>query len=88
MPKSSQPTAEPFKITKRSVDAVFPDGVVTWRSDCDFKELGLKLTATGKKTYIYQYRTGGRESTTKRVTIGERGSPWTLHRLPFLQARL
>jgi len=37
----------------------------------------LKVTATGKKTYIYQYRKGGREPTTKRVTIGEHGSPWT-----------
>lgn len=77
MPKSSQPTAEPFKITKRNVDAPFPEGVVTFRWDCDLKGFGLKVTATGKKTYIYQYRTGGRESTTKRVTIGEHGSPWT-----------
>ena len=68
---------EPFKIKKQTVDQAFPKGVVSFRWDCDLKGFGLKVTEAGKKTYIYQYRTGGRESTTKRVTIGEHGSPWT-----------
>lgn len=68
---------EPFKIKKQTVDQPFPEGVVSFRWDCDLKGFGLKVTAAGKKIYIYQYRTGGRESTTKRVTIGEHGSPWT-----------
>jgi len=58
MSDTNNPAAEPFKITKRSVDAPFPPGMVTFRWDCDLKGFGLKITATGKKTYIYQYRTG------------------------------
>jgi integrase len=38
---------------------------------------GLKVTPTGVKVYICQYRTGGRGSPTKRVTIGRHGAPWT-----------
>jgi integrase len=38
---------------------------------------GLKVTPAGRKVYLVQYRMAGRGSPTKRVTIGEHGSPWT-----------
>ncbi|AHE52805.1 hypothetical protein NX02_05330 [Sphingomonas sanxanigenens DSM 19645 = NX02] len=41
------------------------------------KGFGLKVTETGAKSYIYQYRIGGRGSPTRRYTIGQHGSPWT-----------
>lgn len=65
------------KITKRSVDATSPDGGQTFLWDTEVKGFGLKVSSAGKRTYVYQYRTGGRESTTQRFTIGEHGSPWT-----------
>lgn len=65
-----------LKITKRSVDAAMcSSNSFIW--DTDVKGFGLKVTAGGKRTYVFQYRTGGRESSTKRFTIGEHGSPWT-----------
>lgn len=65
------------KITKRSVDAVFasPKDVFLW--DEELRGFGLKVTPTDKRTYVYQYRLGGRESKTRRWTIGGHGSPWT-----------
>jgi integrase len=58
------------KITKRTVDAAVP-GQFLW--DTELKGFGLKVTASGHKVYILQYRRGGRGSPTKRVTIGRHG---------------
>lgn len=66
-----------MKITKRTVDAVVAGSTQSFVWDTDVKGFGLKVTATGKRTYIFQYRTGGREAITQRVTIGEHGSPWS-----------
>ena len=65
------------KITKRVVDAAMATGKNHFLWDTEVKGFGLKVSATGKRSYIFQYRTGGRESATKRFTIGEHGSPWT-----------
>ena len=35
------------------------------------------MTPAGKRSYVYQYRVGGRGAKTKRWTIGSHGSPWT-----------
>lgn len=65
------------KITKRSVDAVIPGATQSFLWDTEVKGFGLKISTAGKRTYVFQYRTGGRESATQRFTIGEHGSPWT-----------
>lgn len=65
------------KITKRSVDAISAVAGVTFLWDVDLKGFGLKVTTKGAKTYLLQYRMGGRESPTRRYTIGPHGSPWT-----------
>lgn len=65
------------KITKRSVDVAIPSANQTFLWDTEVKGFGLKILPSGKRTYIFQYRTGGRESATQRFTIGEHGSPWT-----------
>lgn len=65
------------KITKRSVDS-FPVGErdqFLW--DVELKGFGLKLTPKGARSYVYQYRLGGREAKVRRYTIGRHGSPWT-----------
>jgi integrase len=62
------------KITKRTVDALSPNGTNQFVWDRDLKGFGLKITAGGKKVYILQYRKGGRGTPTKRVTIGRHGA--------------
>jgi integrase len=64
----------PTKITKRTVDAVQPNGADQFLWDSDLKGFGLKVTATGNKVYILQYRKGGRGTPTKRFTIGRHGA--------------
>ncbi len=73
----------PIKITIRSVGALKPGPKDEFHWDADLKGFGVKLTPpTGKhpegtKTYVYQFRMGGRETSARRVTIGRHGSPWT-----------
>ena len=62
------------KITKRAVDDVAPGQSDQFVWDTELKGFGLKVTPAGNKVYILQYRTGGRGSPTKRVTIGRHGA--------------
>jgi integrase len=62
------------KITKGSVDAAKRGATDQFLWDTEIKGFGLKVTPAGKKVYILQYRTGGRESPTQRVTIGNHGN--------------
>lgn len=45
--------------------------------DDSLKGFGLMVTDKGARSYILQYRIGGRGNPTRRVTIGKHGSPWT-----------
>lgn len=65
------------KLTKRVVDATTPDanGKDSFLWDSDVKGFGLKVTPTGGKIYVLQYRTADGRS--RRYTIGKHGSPWT-----------
>jgi integrase len=69
------------KITKRSVDAVVApskgSNARAYLWDEDVKGFGLMVTDKGHRSYILQYRIGGRAGQTRRVTIGRHGSPWT-----------
>jgi integrase len=65
------------RITKRAVDAVKPGNRDTYLWDSELAGFGLKVTPAGGKTYLVQYRLGGRKGRTRRVTIGRHGSPWT-----------
>jgi integrase len=62
------------RITKRTVDAVRSSGANQFLWDSELKGFGLKVTPVGSKVYILQYRTGGRGTPTKRVTIGRHGA--------------
>ena len=44
------------------------------------KGFGVMVTDKGAKSYLIQYRMGGREAKTQRYTIGRHGSPWTAER--------
>jgi integrase len=61
------------KITKRQVDAFQPGEADGFLWDSVIKGFGLKVTPTGRKVYVLQYRTGGRGSKVKRFTIGNHG---------------
>jgi integrase len=62
------------RINKSSVDATHPaeKEVLLW--DDKIAGFGLKVTPTGAKTYLFQYRLGGRAGKTRRVTIGKHGA--------------
>lgn len=64
-------------ITKRSIDALKPAAADTFLWDDREKGFGAKITPSGKITYVYQYRMGGRGTPTKRWTIGAHGGAWT-----------
>lgn len=67
------------KITKRAVDAIQtpPAGKRAYLWDDTLKGFGCMVTDKGAKSYLVQYRMGGRGEPTRRVTIGRHGSPWT-----------
>ncbi len=59
-----------IKITKRAVDAITPCAADQYLWDTEIKGFGLKVTPAGNKVFVLQYRKGGRNSRTKRLTIG------------------
>ncbi len=67
------------KVTKEAVDEVPTPakGQREYLWDETVKGFGLMVTDKGARSYILQYRIGGRGAATRRVTIGKHGSPWT-----------
>jgi len=67
------------KISKRTVEAIpLPSpGKREHLWDETLKGFGVMVTDKGVRSYLVQYRIGGRGNPTRRVTIGKHGSPWT-----------
>lgn len=67
------------KITKAAVDGIEvpPPGKRAHLWDDILKGFGVMVTDRGARSYLVQYRIGGRGGDTRRVTIGKHGSPWT-----------
>lgn len=67
------------RLTKRSVEGIpIPPGSgreYLW--DDQLKGFGVMITPAGSRSYLVQYRIGGRGAPTRRYTIGKHGSPWT-----------
>lgn len=65
-----------LKITKRSVDALAPAAKPFIVFDSDLTGFGVRVSPTGSKSYVAEYRPGGggRGVNIKRVTIGRVGS--------------
>src|SRR5262245_15257004 len=61
------------RITKRSVDAAQPSSRDSYLWDPELSGFGLKITPSGRKVYLVQYRLGGRRGRTRRFTIGQHG---------------
>lgn len=66
-----------LRITKRTADAAIsrPQPYFLW--DEDLSGFGLRVAPQGSKSFVFQYRMGGREAKARRFTIGGLGSPWT-----------
>lgn len=58
------------KLTKRSVDALKPNGSDTLYWDSELTGFGVRIRASGRKTYVLQTRIGGRQ---RWYTIGKHG---------------
>jgi integrase len=63
-------------ITKASVDALEPGERDRFLWDKKLSGFGVKITPSGRRVYLLQYRLGGRGTPTKRYTIGPHGK-WT-----------
>lgn len=62
------------KITKRLVEAIEPGVADFFVWDTQVMGFGLRVRASGHKSYVLQYRHEGRA---RRYAIGLHGSPWT-----------
>ena len=72
------------KLTKSFVDGLEPDPnprkrLTVW--DTELAGFGVTVTPPGSrgggvKSYIVQYRVGGRDTKMRRVTIGRHGAEW------------
>jgi len=62
-----------IKLTQAFVDRAEPlaSGKDEWLWDQQVAGLGLRVRASGKKSWVLSYRTGGRESPKKRVTLAD-----------------
>ena len=65
------------KVTKSAVDALFASDRAQFLWDPELKGFGVKAEPSGAKSYVLQYRLGGRAAKVRRYTIGRHGSPWT-----------
>jgi integrase len=65
------------RVTKQAVDTLQPGARDYFFWDEEFRRFGVRVTPNGSKSYVFQYRMGGREAPSRRCTIGRHGSPWT-----------
>jgi len=63
------------RLTRKLIEETRTKGADIWLWDRDVVGFGAKISATGRRTYVLQYRFGGRS---RRYTIGRHGSPWTV----------
>jgi integrase len=61
------------RITKRTVDALAPTDRDFVKWDGELKGFGVRIRPSGAKSFIAFYRTGGRNSLSRKVTIGAVG---------------
>lgn len=66
-------------LTKSNIDRAMSAEKDYFLWDDDVTGFGLKIAKGGRKSYVVKYRFGsGRKAPTRRMTIGQHGSPWTV----------
>ena len=66
-------------LTKSRIDRANPLEKDYFLWDGDVTGFGLKISKGGRKSYVVKYRVGtGRKAPSRRMTIGQHGSPWTV----------
>lgn len=71
------------KLTKTVVDRKSPEERDSYLWDTQLPRFGLRVTPSGAKIYLIQYRpksAPGFSANTRRITIGQHGKPWTIDR--------
>jgi integrase len=61
------------KLTKRSVDAALATAREYFVWDSEMPGFGVRVLRSGRKSYVVQYKTGGRNGQTRRKAIGQHG---------------
>jgi integrase len=61
------------KLTKRTVDAERTEGREKFVWDEDLPGFGLRVFISGKKSFVVQYKLGGRGGRTRRISLGLHG---------------
>lgn len=61
------------KLSKRTVDAIRPEERTVFYWDTGLKGFGLKVTPTGRKAYVAQYRVAGNDRQAVRMSLGTHG---------------
>jgi integrase len=61
------------KLTKRTVDAASPNGPDYFLWDDELPGFGLRVFRSGRKSYVVQYKLGGRGGRTRRMSLGLHG---------------
>ncbi|HJU20475.1 MAG TPA: tyrosine-type recombinase/integrase [Stellaceae bacterium] len=61
------------KLTKRTVDTARPEEREFFLWDDDLPGFGLRVFPSGKRSYVVQYKLGGRHGRTRRISLGLHG---------------
>jgi integrase len=61
------------KLTKRTVDAEQSGATEKFKWDDDLPGFGLRVFPSGRKSYVVQYKIGGRGGRTRRISLGLHG---------------
>lgn len=61
------------KLTKRTIGAERPETVEKFVWDDDLPGFGLRVYPSGRKSYLVQYKIGGRGGRTRRISLGLHG---------------
>ena len=70
-----------LKLTKTTVEAIQPEAKDVYGWDTQLGRFGVRVTPSGSRIYLIQYRSkaiAGQPAKTRRITIGQHGSPWTV----------